>query len=78
MRKLVIAFVAVSVLALPAHAQRRGADQGPTPEEIQRKRDAAELDQKYKAAIKVQSATQTNTKKDPWANMRSSSDGTNK
>jgi len=78
MRKLVIAFVAVSVLALPAHAQRRGAEQGPTPEEIQRKRDAAELDQKYKAAIKVQSATQTNTKKDPWANMRSSSDGTNK
>jgi Flp pilus assembly protein TadD len=78
MRKLVIALVAVSVLALPAHAQRRGAEQGPTPEEIQRKRDAAELDQKYKAAIKVQSATQTNTKKDPWANMRSSSDGTNK
>jgi Flp pilus assembly protein TadD len=78
MRKLVIAFVAASVLALPAHAQRRGADQGPTPEEIQKKRDAAELDQKYKAAIKVQSATQTNTKKDPWANMRGSSDGTNK
>ena len=75
MRKLVIAFVAVSVLALPAHAQRRGADQGPTPEEIQRKRDAAELDQKYKAAIKVQSATQTNTKKDPWANMRGPADG---
>ena len=35
MRKLVIAFVALSILALPAHAQRRGADQGPTPEEVQ-------------------------------------------
>ena len=77
MRKLVIVFVALSILALPAHAQRRGADQGPTPEEIQKKRDAAELDQKYKAAIKIQSATQTNTNKDPWANMRSASDGKN-
>lgn len=81
MRKLVIAFVALSVLALPAHAQRRSsADQGPTPEEIQKKRDAAELDQKYKAAMKQsKSSAQTSTgapaKKDPWANMRGPADG---
>lgn len=75
MRKLVIALVATSVLALPAHAQRGGADQGPTPEEIQKKRDAADLDQKYKAAIKAQKSEQTNSKKDPWANMRGSGDG---
>ena len=75
MRKLVMAFVAMTVLALPAHAQRRGADQGPTPEEIQKKRDAAELDQKYNAAIRVQQSAQTNAKKDPWANMRGPADG---
>src|SRR5690242_7626052 len=75
MRKLVIAFAAAGVLALPAHAQRRGADQGPTAEEIQKKREAADLDQKYKAAIKqTQSETQA-AKKDPWANMRGPSDG---
>jgi hypothetical protein len=75
MRKLVIALFAVSVLALPAHAQaRRGASQGPTPEEIQKQRDNAELDLKYKAAIKQQSSAQT-TKKDPWANMRGTPDG---
>jgi hypothetical protein len=76
MRKLVIAFAAASILALPAHGQGRGAAQGPTPEEIQKKRDAAELDQKYKAAIKnSKSDVQTNAKKDPWANMRGPADG---
>ncbi|HXD46419.1 MAG TPA: hypothetical protein VN655_14930 [Pseudolabrys sp.] len=74
MRKLVIALAAASVLALPAHAQRRGADQGPTAEEISKKRDAADLDQKYKAAIK-QTQDAQNAKKDPWANMRGPSDG---
>ena len=75
MRKLVIAFVAMGILALPAHAQRRVPGQGPTPEQIQKQRDAAELDQKYKAAIKTRSEQTTNSKKDPWANMRGPADG---
>ena len=75
MRRLVIAFVAMGVLALPAHAQRRVPNQGPTPAEIQKQRDAAELDQKYKAAIKTRSEQTTNSKKDPWANMRGPADG---
>jgi Flp pilus assembly protein TadD len=75
MRKVILAMAALCVLAIPAHAQRRGADQGPSPEEIQKKRDAADLDQKYKAAIKqTQSDTQSAAKKDPWANMRGPSD----
>jgi hypothetical protein len=71
MRKLVIALVGLSILALPAHAQRRG-QQGPTPEEIEKKRNEAALDQQYKAALqRTQSQTQTTAaKKDPWANMR--------
>ena len=75
MRKIVIACVAMGVLALPAHAQQRGAERGPTPAEIQKQRDAAELDQKYKAAIKSQQSAQTTSKKDPWANMRGPADG---
>ena len=74
MRKVILAMTALGVLALPAHAQRSGAGQGPTPEEIQKKRDAADLDQKYKAAIKQTQDAQS-AKKDPWANMRGPSDG---
>jgi hypothetical protein len=69
-----IALSALAILAVPAHAQGRGGGQGPTPEEIQKKRDAADLDQKYKAAIK-QTQDAQNAKKDPWANMRGPSDG---
>jgi len=76
MRKLVLAMVAMSVLTLQAHAQQRGADQGPTPEEIEKKRNAADLDRKYKAAIKnSKSNTEATSKKDPWANMRGPADG---
>ena len=75
MRKLVIALVAMGVLALPAQAQRRVPGQGPTEAQIQKKRDAAELEQKYKAAIKTQPAQTVNSKKDPWANMRGPTDG---
>ena len=74
MRKLVMALFAVGVLALPAYAQN-GGDKGPSPEEISKKRDAAELDQKYKAAIKQTKSDAQTAKKDPWANMRGPSDG---
>ncbi|HEY5280652.1 MAG TPA: hypothetical protein VIJ67_12950 [Pseudolabrys sp.] len=76
MRKLVTAVMALNVVALtivvlPVHAQGRGGDKAPTAEEIEKKRDAADLDQKYKAALKqTQSDAQTTAKKDPWANMR--------
>lgn len=72
MRKLLIALIGLTILALPAHAQRRG-QQGPTPEEIEKKRNEMALDQQYKAALQqTQSQSQkTAAKKDPWANMRS-------
>lgn len=71
MRKLVMALIGLSILALPAHAQRRG-NQGPTPQEIEKQRTAAELDRQYKAALeRTQSSSQPATaKQDPWANMR--------
>ena len=72
MRKLLIALMGLTMLALPAHAQRRGGQQGPTPEEIEKRRNEIALDQQYKAALQQsQSPSQTTTaKKDPWANMR--------
>lgn len=73
MRKLVIALVGVSILALPAQAQRRGKE--PTAAEIQKQRDAADLDQKYKAALQRTKSDAATTRKDPWANMRGGADG---
>jgi hypothetical protein len=64
----------VLALAVPVHAQK-GRAKEPSPEEIQRKREAAELDQKYKAAIKSQRDADTSAKKDPWANMRAPAGG---
>jgi hypothetical protein len=82
MRNLVTAVLALNLLALtivvlPAHAQKRGGGaKEPTAEEIEKKRDAADLDQKYKAALKqTQSNVQTTAKKDPWANMRGPATG---
>ena len=78
MRKLVIALVAAGILALPAQAQKRGAEQGPTPEEILKKRDAADLDQQYNTTIKRTQSDVQASKKDPWANMRGSADAKQK
>jgi hypothetical protein len=69
MRKLVIGLIGLSILALPAHAQRRGKE--PSAEEIQKQRDAAELDQKYKAALqRTKSDAAATQRKDPWADVR--------
>jgi hypothetical protein len=75
MRRLVIGLVALAILALPAHAQRHG-QAGPTPEEIEKKREAADLDRQYKAALqRSQAETKTTSgRKDPWANMRAPAD----
>lgn len=78
MRKLIIGLFALAVLAVPAQAQaqRRGnAAEPPSPEEIQKKRDQAELDHQYKNALKrTSSDNAAATRVDPWANMRGAND----
>ena len=74
MRKLVIGLIGLSILTLPAQAQQRGKD--PTPAEIQKQRDAAELDRKYKAALEqTKSDAAAMPRKDPWADVRGTSNG---
>jgi len=69
MRKLVIGLIGLSILALPAQAQRRGKEA--SPDEIQKQREAADLDQKYKAALQhTKSDAATAPRKDPWADIR--------
>jgi len=76
MKKLTVGLFVLALLAVPAHAQRRGnaAAEPPSPEEMQKKRDQAELDQQYKDALKRSNSQSTSAKVDPWANMRGSSD----
>lgn len=74
MKKFAIGLVVLGVLAGPALAQKGGGGQQPqqpTPEEIQSKRDAAELDKQYKATLRrSNSGATTPARVDPWANMR--------
>ncbi len=79
MKKLTIGLVMLALLAGPAVAQKRGGGGGappPSPEDMQRKRDAAILDQQYKDALKRSSSDATPTRVDPWANMRSTTETT--
>lgn len=72
MKKLTIGLFVLALLAVPAQAQRRGGAGAapPTPEEMQKKRDAAQLDQQYKDALKRTNNEGASTRVDPWANMR--------
>jgi hypothetical protein len=70
MKKLVIGLFVLTVIAVPAQAQRRGGGAPqPSPEEMQKKRDAAALDKQYKDALR-RTENEAQTKVDPWANMR--------
>lgn len=77
MKKLTIGLFVVALLAVPAQAQRRGgggAAAAPSPEEIQKKRDQAELDKQYNNALRRTDSESTPVRVDPWANMRGASD----
>lgn len=56
----------------PAHAQSRGgaAAQGPSPEDIDKRRQEQALDTQYKDALKRAKQDSTPARIDPWANAR--------
>ena len=65
------------VLTASAHAQRRGnaTPQGPSPEEIDKKRQEQALDAQYRAALKRGKQETAPARADPWANTRESDVG---
>ena len=73
MRKILLA-LALLAAATPAMAQRRQPTQ-PTPEELQKQRESAETDAKYKDALKRIKPGEAPARQDPWANMRAPGDG---
>jgi hypothetical protein len=70
MRKVLLVVALLAAVSAPAMAQRRGQSAQPTPEEMQKKREAAETDAKYKDALKRIKPGEAPARKDPWANMR--------
>lgn len=76
MLRVLIGLAMVSVLlAMPAYAQKRGgaAPQGPSPEELDKKRQDEALDQQYKSTLKrMKQPDSVPTRIDPWANVRGS------
>lgn len=71
-----IGAVAAALLAPHAYAQKTPAE--PKPEEIEKKRNAAELDAQYKRALERGSKPVEAVKTDPWENMRAPGDSKTK
>ena len=69
MRRLTVFVLALAVLTVPAFAQGRRQAHQPTASEIQKKKDAAEIERKYQATIKAVPAAPAKNN-DPWANVR--------
>jgi len=68
--------IAAAVLAwpaLPVHAQG-GAAYEPKPAEIEKKRNAARLDQQYHDALEHSTKPAEAVSTDPWQNMRGTGD----
>ena len=70
--------IIMAILAPPALAQMgppvNKRSQKATPAQIERKRQADEIDRKYKATLK-KTDPDAPAKPDPWANMRGAGDG---
>lgn len=72
LRVLIGLAMVLVVVTAPAHAQRRGnpAGQGPTPDEIDKKRQEQALDEQYRSALKRAKQDSAPVRIDPWANAR--------
>jgi len=73
MRRIAVAILLLAIFATPVFAQGGRARQD-TPEDIQKKRDAENVDQQYKSTLKrMRQDDAAPVRADPWANMRASS-----
>lgn len=70
MRRLAVSFLLLAIFATPVFAQGGRARQD-TAGEIQRKKDAENVDQQYKSTLKrMKQDDAAPVRADPWANMR--------
>jgi hypothetical protein len=72
MRRLTASLLVLAVLTTPVLAQSRRTPPGarqPTAEELQKQKEAAEIENQYKATIKA-TPGKSATNNDPWALVR--------
>ncbi len=70
MRSLIVAAVMAGCLAGPAYAQKKQDDSPAAIEQAEKKKAADKIDQQYRAAIERTRKDASETRADPWQNMR--------
>lgn len=71
LRLLIVLAVVAAALAMPAYAQKgRAANQGPSPQDIDKKMQEQALDAQYRSALKRMKPDTAPARVDPWANTR--------
>jgi len=77
MKKILLSAVALTILATPAFAQKRGDDEPLAILEREKKQQAEQVDQQYKRAMERtrKDGDTTSVRSDPWTNMRTPNDG---
>ena len=70
--RIFVAATALALLAAPAHAQFRGQkEESPVEKIYQNKlKEQAEVDRQYKDSVGARRGGATESKTDPWANIR--------
>lgn len=71
---MIAAAIAAALLAWPVYAQSGAGGYQPKPEEIEKKRNAEALEQRYRNALEQTSKVAAPVKTDPWGNMRGPTD----
>jgi hypothetical protein len=78
MRALIVGAVMVGCFARPVYAQKQ-EDKTPLQlEDDQKKRDADAIDRQYKSTLDRTRKNTTETRADPWSNMRGNDDSKTK
>jgi hypothetical protein len=75
MRKLLFAAVALSILSTPSLAQKKDENEPLVILEREKKQQADQVDRQYKRTLEQTRKDAAATANDPWANMRTPTDG---
>ena len=74
MKRLIVATVALAFLTGPVFAQASKDDDPIIMDQKQKKKDAEEIDKRYKSTLDKTRQETTAVKTDPWSNMRGADD----
>ncbi len=78
MARYIVALVLLVAVVGPVFAQQSRDDDPIIAEQKQKKKEAEELDKRYKSTLKSTDQTTTPVRADPWQNMRGPDDSKTK